>query len=100
MPCYYTGSALGDAKLSAAESSKKVTELTDILCSTFRALERNGSWNNIKDQLTTPAVTWWEHHKAVDAEKQRVAREEQNKRIIAAAARNKLSDEERAALGI
>ena len=101
MPCYATGSAEGDAILAASEASKRLTEVTDMLCSVMRALEKRGRDGErfIEESCKTNVQKWWSDHKRIDAEKQRAAREEQNRRILAEQALKKLSPEELAALG-
>ncbi len=68
MPCYYTGSAEGDAALAATEAKEKLaSELsttTELLCTTLMQLEST-SPEAIKS-LPANVQTWWKKHKKVD----------------------------------
>ncbi len=62
MPCYYTGSAEGDAKLAhqqeAVELSREITNLTRLLCEACTEL----SMDNVSDELKK----WWKQHQKID----------------------------------
>lgn len=60
MPCYYTGSAEGDARLASEEAHKQVTKLAGLLCESCLAME--------KARLKMPDGTaaWWNEHKTID----------------------------------
>lgn len=68
MPCYYTGSAEGDARLFAEESeermrkkyAKELIKLTAMLCKMCKKSEDN---NLI---LPKQIEKWWEKHKKTD----------------------------------
>lgn len=68
MPCYYTGSAEGDAALAQKESSEKLAKelstTTDLLCTTLKQLEST-SPAAIK-KLPANIQDWWKKHKKVD----------------------------------
>lgn len=68
MPCYTTGTAEGDARLSAERAAAEVTELTRILCAVGQQAVRYG-W-----LLRLPASfqAWWAKHEEID---QRVRKE-------------------------
>ena len=65
MPCYYTGTARGDAELSAREANKTVTQLTEMLCAMCRELE-DKSGHHFIDRVPNLRY-WWEQHKRIDA---------------------------------
>lgn len=69
MPCYYTGSAEGDARYAAEQANdlanryrKELDKLTDLLCKAGKCYERG-----------TPAPKelrdWWQKHKKEDAKR-------------------------------
>jgi len=60
MPCFYTGSAEGDARLAASEAREALTSITQLLCETCRQADKN--------HYTLPAETqkWWNEHKTLD----------------------------------
>lgn len=63
MTCYITGSAEGDARLSADEANKEATHTTALLCEVIDSMtpaQRNG--------LSGMAKAWWDNHKVVVAE--------------------------------
>lgn len=67
MPCYYTGSAEGDAKLAYSmdmqKMGQKLTELTQLLCEACKAIENStSSFNNASKELKK----WWKEHKKID----------------------------------
>lgn len=87
MPCFRTGSAWGDARLSADEAREEVTELTRLLCQVCKSLEREGK----SFLLPFDVRAWWDKHKSIDSDRERSLRRQ---------ALGKLTSEERAALGI
>ena len=68
MPCFYTGSAEGDAALASKESAEKLAKelsaTTDLLCTTLKQLEST-SPAAIK-KLPANVQDWWKEHKKVD----------------------------------
>ena len=69
MPCFYTGSAEGDARYAADEASKRAAKykkeldrLTDLLCKAGRA-RHNG--------IVPPVEVrkWWAEHRCQDAKR-------------------------------
>lgn len=60
MPCYYTGSAEGDARLDAEIARKELTETTELLCKTMKWLEVNNM------QIPEFAKNWWKKHQKSD----------------------------------
>jgi len=66
MPCYYTGSAEGDALLAADESINKARldrlKLTRLLCDICKTLDEcNGSFLMSKE-----LKSWWKKHSKQD----------------------------------
>ena len=65
MPCYITGSELGDQELfadEAREEAQKVTELLCVLCQEWEMLKKAPKF--------PPAVEkWWKKHKKQDKRK-------------------------------
>lgn len=64
MPCYATGSAEGDAQLSAQEARKEATKVTALLCMLCQEVEEYGCVDEIF--LPTPVRAWWKKHKKID----------------------------------
>lgn len=62
MPCYYTGSELGDAQLAAKEAREQVTKLTQLLCMAGGRLEKAG----LLDRPYDPLRRWYKKHKETD----------------------------------
>lgn len=64
MPCYYTGSAEGDAALAHEESNKKhkstITKLTRMLCDSCKEMEAKGI------EIPKSVKAWWIRHKKID----------------------------------
>lgn len=96
MPCYVTGSAVGDAELAASEASREATEATRIACETLTLLEKLGKLS----QLTRNTQRWWSNHKKVDAQRKAVEKEQVRVARLAIAARDKLTPDEKSALGL
>jgi hypothetical protein len=66
MPCYYTGSAEGDALLGANEDISKLQKerlkLTQLLCSICKTLDdSNGSF-----LMSAALRSWWKKHSKQD----------------------------------
>lgn len=70
MPCYYTGSAEGDAQLEAEIARKKLTEVTAMLCELCDFVESEE--RNLPDHI----AAWWDEHTKVDRERRRRERRE------------------------
>lgn len=67
-----TGSAEGDARMSAAESNAKAQEATRLLC-------HIGEWSDERQKDTPPAFqSWWRNHKEID--RLRCLQEEERRR--------------------
>ena len=96
MPCYLTGSALGDAEYSAQEARKEATKLARLLCKTMRRVEAEG----LVSQMPDDVQKWWKEHKRIDAEREERERKEREKKALAKKARSKLTPAERRALNL
>lgn len=70
MPCYYTGSELGDAQLDAKEAREQVTKLTQLLCMASGRLEKAG----LLDKQYDPLRNWYKKHKETDEHRRGAAR--------------------------
>lgn len=73
MPCYYTGSAEGDAELRAEESRKLVTELTQMLCSLCEKIPEKDLPQNV--------AKWYKKHRKVDEERVRKLKKEHESKL-------------------
>lgn len=61
MPCYYTGTAEGDARLAAQERlTREEQKFTRMLCKTCQVLEENGI------EIPKGIKKWWKKHKKQD----------------------------------
>ena len=96
MPCYYTGSAEGDAKLAAQETHKKLTEVTRVACEALRMIEHMGDLGG----LTAETRGWWIEHKKVDVERIAAEKRKTTKRKLQQSGLSKLTKEEKDALGL
>lgn len=63
MPCYYTGSAAGDAALAAQETRAKLTQMTRAFCEVMSAVD-----GQIVG-LSKETQKLWEEHKKVDSKR-------------------------------
>lgn len=94
MPCYQTGSAEGDARLTASEAQDEATKLCEMLCAACQYIEKY----NI---LMPPSIKkWWNNHKKIDKERIKREKLELEDKRIAVTAKKKLSKREREILGI
>lgn len=64
MPCTYTGSLEGDARLATSEANQKLTEVTQMLCALCTHIEENYEDDIIGEVPKTNK--WWKEHKEVD----------------------------------
>jgi hypothetical protein len=71
MPCTYTGSLEGDARLAASEALAKktstLTKVTQMLCATCTKAEKAGRL----DLLSPKTQVWWKKHKKQDAKRKK-----------------------------
>jgi hypothetical protein len=98
MPCYYTGSAEGDARLAAEEAQTALTNVTQMLCALMTLIETHHDY--LMPDVPSNVRIWWDRHKEID--KKREAQRKREEKVYAArkAARAKLSRAERKLLGI
>ena len=66
MPCYYTGTAEGDARLAAQEATTELTEVTRLLCKAMKVVERERLLKSMPDDVRD----WWREHKVIDRKAQ------------------------------
>lgn len=78
------------------EARRELERLTRVSCDIMKAIEGAG----VRLNLSGEASKWWEAHKLIDAERERVAAEQRARHELAEAAKAKLTPAERAALGI
>ena len=94
MPCYYTGSAEGDAELARSEMSTELTKVAQMLCALCENLE-----NVRMDHLITgDTVEWWKEHKEIDQARAKREEKKAKKKALRKQALSKLTSEERAVL--
>lgn len=62
MPCYYTGSELGDAKLEAEDTGQRLTEVTRVACTAMAVVEVYG----LLDKVNQESRDWWYKHQETD----------------------------------
>jgi hypothetical protein len=67
MPCTYTGSLEGDARLAADEARTALTNVTAMLCSVCQKAEKAGR----PDLLSPKVASWWKKHKKVDEKRKK-----------------------------
>ena|SRR5579862_9145034 len=96
MPCYATGSAEGDARLDAQESREELTKVSRYLCEAMTLIEKNAGLA----YLSNGAKSWWKKHKAIDSRRRAEESAEKRRKLDRKAALNKLSPNDRVALGL
>jgi hypothetical protein len=69
MPCYYTGSEIGDARLARDEANAELTKLTRWLCAICHVADLN------KWPLPNDLQRWWNKHKRIDAKRKATSHE-------------------------
>ena len=98
MPCYQTGSAEGDARLSLHEEAQKVEILTNMLCGLCTKLEKYYATSIINED---PVLSqWWKEHQKKDAEYKALILASEKRAKLAHDAIAKLTEAEIEALGI
>lgn len=95
MPCYATGSAEGDARLSASEARSEATKAVRMLCAACRIIDRH----KLRAEMPNELINWWRNHQKIDEERRKRERKERQDKIKGAALRNsameKLTEEEK-----
>lgn len=97
MPCNVTGSPEGDLRLGLKEAREEATKVTQLLCELCNALEEN---EIPLDILSEDCREWWSLHKTIDAERKRRELQEEKKQSLKQEVYNKLTPEEREAIGL
>lgn len=102
MPCYITGSAEGDARLSAEESNTEATKVTALLCSLCEALEKARDTSPVPFHVDVPKAVdhWWAAHKKIDAKRQSEELAQNKQEQLKRKTLSKLTKEEKIALGL
>lgn len=90
MPCYATGSAEGDARLSAQEARAEATRVTALLCRACRIIEQRVCKLKDGGPIMAELSAWWAKHQKVDRE-----RDERRQAKIRGDAMAKLTEEEK-----
>lgn len=87
-----------DDRSYSTYDGEQLKKIEIAFCSLCREIEARGLTDLLDKDPNVKG--WWEHHKAIDAA--RIAREEaeRRRRILRRVALDKLSDEEKAALGL
>ena len=62
MPCFYTGSEVGDIRLNNEEQRRALSEVTEMLCEICKELEEA----DLLDHLPEKTLDWWKKHKKID----------------------------------
>lgn len=94
MPCFYTGSAEGDARLLVEEANSKLTMVTQLLCAVLETMEKRGQ------VIPQGALEWWKEHKKIDAKRRADEEADKDRKRQREIALTKLTKQERRALGI
>lgn len=97
MPCFATGSAEGDALLSAAESDREATAATRAACEMLRELR---SFRPSINNLSKSTMDWIKRHEEIDRKRKKKEREEMIDKVQRNKALKKLTKKERDLLGV
>lgn len=100
MPCFTTGSAEGDARLDAEESSREATRATRAACDMLRRARRMKVWKEFVGGLSRKTLDWITEHDNTDKERRAQEAEEREQRRLEKKALSKLSKREREILGL
>lgn len=96
MPCYMTGSAEGDARLSAEEAEGRASKATRAACEMARLLKGTALFQ----RLSPKTLEWVKEHAKIDRERRKEEKRERAEKELEKRARAKLTKAERRALGI
>src|SRR5690349_3511198 len=101
MACFITGSAEGDARLSASEANSRATKYNELLCWVLTTLEIDDDETlyyllDNHDELRE----YWTEHKKVDEARYKKKLEEDRATKLKEDGLAKLTPEERKALGL
>lgn len=100
MPCYLTGSAIGDMELSAEESGREATLATRAACDMMRQARRLKLWNRFTAGLSRKTLDWIAEHDQRDKVRRSNEAEERERRREGKKALSKLTKKERNLLGL
>lgn len=100
MPCHYTGSAEGDARLAADEARKALTEVTQLLCSTIRTVEDHWISGGEEVNLPKEVKAWWKKHEKIDEARRKKETKQEKESKLKASALSKLTKAEKKILNI
>lgn len=67
MPCYYTGSEIGDAMLAAKNDQKTITKLARLLCTAEKMIGNKPISERDRKEL----LDYFKEHNFIDAERKR-----------------------------
>ncbi len=99
MPCYTTGSAEGDARLSASEARAEATRAVELLCRACAIIEQRVCKLKDGGPLMAELAAWWMYHQEVDAKRLKKERRERQRKIngeeLRKSAMDKLTEEEK-----
>jgi len=108
MACYYTGSELGDLKLSMEQSREATTHLARMLCYLCQFMDYEEAWHHLdaggfatdnEDKLAE-LQAWWSDHKQRDTDRVELEKDKQREEALREQALDKLTLAERKALGL
>ena len=99
MPCYATGSAEGDARLSAQEAQARATRATALLCRACEIIEQRVGKLKDMGPIAAELSAFWAEHQKVDKERRERERRERQRRIhgkeLRKSAMDKLTEDEK-----
>lgn len=94
MPCYITGSAEGDARLSEQEARRELEVVTRVAC------ELAEFASGFKRAFSKETTAWMADHARIDRARRLWERAREEERQIKSAALRKLTSKERKLLGV
>ena len=89
MPCVTDGSA---------EDREEANRVTDMLCRVCALMETN--WDVCKEDMPPDVLAWWAEHKKKDKKRKKEEQKQERKKKVRKEVIEKLTAEERDALGI
>ena len=72
MPCYATGSQVGDLELEALEARKELTRVTRVACELWQLVESIPMLEHNLQTLSGPTLQWIREHQKIDRKRKRV----------------------------
>lgn len=95
MPCYVTGSAEGDARLSAQEARAEATRVTALLCRACRIIEQRVCKLKDGGPIMAELAAFWAEHQKIDRARDERRKAERRQAKIRGDAMAKLTEEEK-----